>query len=145
MVNKNYLRNNIFIFSIYVLGVLISINLKNIMMTFVIIIFMIFIQTTILIIKNKDYTKLYAVYISNKRRYKVVIEALDVVIWEWNSENNKLYISKKIKKILKIDKDINDLEDWLSFVLEEERKDVRVFIENMIENKIVDNFILEHS
>ncbi|MCI6691416.1 MAG: EAL domain-containing protein [Clostridium sp.] len=75
----------------------------------------------------------------------MAIEALDGVIWEWNSENNKLFMSKKIKAILKIDRDISDFSDWLGFILEEEREDIRIFIENTINKKILENFILEHS
>ncbi|WP_291627233.1 bifunctional diguanylate cyclase/phosphodiesterase [Clostridium sp.] len=75
----------------------------------------------------------------------MAIEALDGVIWEWNSENNKLFMSKKIKAILKIDREISDFSDWLGFILEEEREDIRIFIENTINKKILENFILEHS
>ncbi|WP_294188314.1 bifunctional diguanylate cyclase/phosphodiesterase [uncultured Clostridium sp.] len=75
----------------------------------------------------------------------MAIEALDGVIWEWNSENNKLFMSKKIKSILKIDRDISDFSDWLAFILEEEREDIRIFIEDTINKKILENFILEHS
>jgi diguanylate cyclase/phosphodiesterase domain 2 len=98
-----------------------------------------------LVYKNKKYKKLYSLAEANKRRYRMAIEALDGVIWEWNSENNKLFMSKKIKAILKIDRDISDFSDWLGFILEEEREDIRIFIENTINKKILENFILEHS
>lgn len=95
--------------------------------------------------KNKKYKKLYNQAESNKRRYRMAIEALDGAIWEWSSEKNKLFISKKIKDLLKINNDITSFEEWLSFVLEEEREDIRIFIENTIENRILDNFVLEHT
>lgn len=98
-----------------------------------------------LVYKNKSYKKLYNLAETNKRRYRMAIEALDGAIWEWNSENNKLFMSKKIRGILKIDRDISDFSDWLTFILEEEREDIRIFIENIINKNIIDNFILEHS
>lgn len=95
--------------------------------------------------KNKKYKKLYNQSESNKRRYRMAIEALNGSIWEWNSNNDKLFISKKIKDLLKIKTDITSFEEWLSFISDEEREDIRIFLEDTITNRVLDNFVLEHT
>ncbi|MCR1950245.1 EAL domain-containing protein [Clostridium sp. DSM 100503] len=98
-----------------------------------------------LIYTNRKYKKLYKLAESNKRRYRMAIDALEGAIWEWNSENNKLYMSKKMKEILKTNNDIESFEEWFSFIVEDEREDIKIFIENIIHNRILDNFFLESS
>lgn len=144
-VNQKYVRNNFLSFASG-LGVLVfSSKFNFIISVLFLMLFIILILTINLAYKNKKYKKLYNLANSNKRRYRMAIEALDGAIWEWSSENNKLFISKKIRELLKLDKDISDFNEWLSFILEEEREDIRIFIENTIEKMILDNFILEHS
>lgn len=145
MVKKKYVNNNLFFWTPF-LGVFFLFSEFNaITMALVLMLCIILMLTINLAYKNKKYKKLYDLAESNKRRYRMAIEALDGAIWEWSSENNKLFISKKIKELLKIDNDINVFEEWLSFISEEEREDIRIFIENTIENRILDNFILEHT
>ncbi|WP_235829596.1 GGDEF domain-containing phosphodiesterase [Clostridium nigeriense] len=142
---RKYDKTNL-LFFIPVLGVLLISSKLDIFTTALILMLIIILMLTInLAYKNKKYKKLYNQAESNKRRYRMAIEALDGAIWEWSSEKNKLFISKKIKDLLKINNDITSFEEWLSFVLEEEREDIRIFIENTIENRILDNFVLEHT
>ena len=145
IVDKKYIKNNLFsiVPLLVILFLFLNFNIINIAFFFMLSIILILIIN--LVYKNKKYKKLYSLAEANKRRYRMAIEALDGVIWEWNSENNKLFMSKKIKVILKIDRDISDFSDWLGFILEEEREDIRIFIENTINKKILENFILEHS
>lgn len=145
IVDKKYIKNNLFsiVPLLVILFLFLNFNIINIAFFFMLSIILILIIN--LVYKNKKYKKLYSLAEANKRRYRMAIEALDGVIWEWNSENNKLFMSKKIKAILKIDRDISDFSDWLGFILEEEREDIRIFIENTINKKILENFILEHS
>lgn len=145
IVDKKYIKNNLFFIAplLVVLFLFWNFNIINITTFFMLSIILILIINVVY--KNKKYKKLYNLAEVNKRRYRMAIEALDGVIWEWNSENNKLFMSKKIKSILKIDRDISDFSDWLAFILEEEREDIRIFIEDTINKKILENFILEHS
>lgn len=145
IVDKKYIKNNLFsiVPLLVILFLFLNFNIINIAFFFMLSIILILIIN--LVYKNKKYKKLYNLAEVNKRRYRMAIEALDGVIWEWNSENNKLFMSKKIKSILKIDRDISDFSDWLAFILEEEREDIRIFIEDTINKKILENFILEHS
>ncbi len=145
IVDKKYIKNNLFsiVPLLVILFLFLNFNIINIAFFFMLSIILILIIN--LVYKNKKYKKLYSLAEANKRRYRMAIEALDGVIWEWNSENNKLFMSKKIKSILKIDRDISDFSDWLAFILEEEREDIRIFIEDTINKKILENFILEHS
>lgn len=145
IVDKKYIKNNLFsiVPLLVILFLFLNFNIINIAFFFMLSIILILIIN--LVYKNKKYKKLYSLAEANKRRYRMAIEALDGIIWEWNSENNKLFMSKKIKAILKIDRDISDFSDWLGFILEEEREDIRIFIENTINKKILENFILEHS
>ena len=143
--NKKYVKNNLLLF-IPALGILLLSSKFNIIN--VVLIFMLCINimlTTNLAYKNKKYKKLYNLADANKRRYRMAIEAFDGVIWEWNSKNNNLFMSKKIKEILKIDKEISSFDEWIDFILQDEREDIRIFIENTIEKRLLDNFILEHS
>lgn len=145
MVKKKYVNKNLLFFAPF-LGVLFHFSGSNVVVVILVLLLCIILMQTIdLSNKNKKYKKIYNLAESNKRRYRMAIEALDGAIWEWSSENNKLFMSKKIKELLKIDNDINVFEEWFSFILEEEREDIRIFIENTIENRILDNFILEHS
>lgn len=125
--------------------VLFYLKLNIVVIVFIFMLSIIFILIINLIYKNNKYKKLYNKYESNKRRYRIAIEALDSAIWEWNSETNKLFISKKIKDLLKINNDITNFEEWLYFISDEEREDIRIFIEYTIKNRVLDNFVLEHS
>lgn len=139
-------NNSIFIFTnLFIIVLLIKNGLNNIPPILFIMVFVILILITELIFTDKKYKKLYKLAEANRRRYIMAIDALEGAIWEWNSESNKLYISTKIKDILKIDDNIDNFEMWYSFIDEEEREDIRIFIENIIKNKICDNFILECS
>ncbi|MDV4149767.1 GGDEF and EAL domain-containing protein [Clostridium sp. AL.422] len=142
---KKYLTNILLFFAPALAVLIISSKFNGINIILIIMLLIILMLTINLAYKNKKYKKLYNLAESNKRRYRMAIEALDGAIWEWSSENNKLFISKKIKGILKINRDINNFDEWISYILEEEREDIRVFIENIINKRILDNFILEHS
>ena len=144
IVNKKYiLSNSLFVIVVFILLLSSKFDVINIVLVFML--FIILILTINLAYRNKKYKKLYNLAEANKRKYRMAIEALEGAIWEWSSEDNKLYISKQIKDMLKIDQKINDFNDWLTFILEEEREDIRIFFQNTIEKKILDNFILEHS
>lgn len=145
VVYKKHIRNKILSGIIFLLIVLFSLNFHYITILSYILLSIVILLTIILIYKNKKYKKLYNLAEANKRRYRMAIEALEGAIWEWNSGNNTLFISKKVKSMLKIDRDISNFQDWFSFIIEEEREDIRIFIENTIEKRVVDNFILEHS
>ncbi len=145
IVDKKHLRNNLLLIFSFIGILLFLLGFNIIIILSVLMSIIILILTIVLLYKNKKYKKLYNLAKSNKRRYRMAIEALEGAIWEWSGENNKLFISKKVKEILKIDREISDFEEWLSFVVEEEREDIRIFIENTIEKRILDNFILENS
>lgn len=143
---KKRKKNNIFIFtSLCLIILIIRRNFDNVTLLLFVMFFIILLLMIRLIYTNRKYKKLYKLAESNKRRYRMAIEALEGAIWEWNSESNKLYISKKIKDILKNEKDIKSFQEWFSYVAEDEREDIKIFIENIIENRILDNFILEAS
>ncbi|MDU3351090.1 MAG: EAL domain-containing protein, partial [Clostridium sp.] len=136
----------IFIFaSLCLIILIVKSNFDNVTSLLSIMLFIILLLMIRLVYINKKYEKLYKLAESSKRRYRMAIDALEGAIWEWNSENNKLYMSKKIKDILKINKDIESFDEWFSFIVEDEREDIKIFIENIIHNRILDNFILEAS
>ena len=145
MVNKKQLINNLLFIISFLSILLLSWRFNVSTISYFFMLFIILILTMILAYKNKRYKKLFNLAEANKRRYRMAIEALDGAIWEWSSEKNKLFISPKVKTMLKIDRDISDFQQWLSFIIEEEREDIRIFIENTIEKRILDNFILEYS
>lgn len=143
---KKRKNNFIFIFaSLCLIILIVKSNFDNVTSLLSIMLFIILLLMIRLVYINKKYEKLYKLAESSKRRYRMAIDALEGAIWEWNSENNKLYMSKKIKDILKINKDIESFDEWFSFIVEDEREDIKIFIENIIHNKILDNFILESS
>lgn len=143
---KKRKNNFIFIFaSLCLIILIVKSNFDNVTSLLSIMLFIILLLMIRLFYINKKYEKLYKLAESSKRRYRMAIEALEGAIWEWNSENNKLYMSKKIKDILKINKDIESFDEWFSFIVEDEREDIKIFIENIIHNRILDNFILESS
>lgn len=143
---KKRKNNFIFIFaSLCLIILIVKSNFDNVTSLLSIMLFIILLLMIRLFYINKKYEKLYKLAESSKRRYRMAIDALEGAIWEWNSENNKLYMSKKIKDILKINKDIESFDEWFSFIVEDEREDIKIFIENIIHNRILDNFILESS
>jgi diguanylate cyclase (GGDEF)-like protein/PAS domain S-box-containing protein len=143
---KKRKNNFIFIFaSLCLIILIVKSNFDNVTSLLSIMLFIILLLMIRLVYINKKYEKLYKLAESSKRRYRMAIDALEGAIWEWNSENNKLYMSKKIKDILKINKDIESFDEWFSFIVEDEREDIKIFIENIIHNRILDNFILESS
>ncbi|MDU3525984.1 EAL and GGDEF domain-containing protein [Clostridium sp.] len=143
---KKRKNNFIFIFaSLCLIILIVKSNFDNVTSLLSIMLFIILLLMIRLVYINKKYEKLYKLAESSKRRYRMAIDALECAIWEWNSENNKLYMSKKIKDILKINKDIESFDEWFSFIVEDEREDIKIFIENIIHNRILDNFILESS
>lgn len=142
---RNYYEVNFFMI-IPILGIVLFYSkLDTFKIVLILMLCIILILTINSAYKNKKYKRLYNQSEFNKRRYRMAIEALDGAIWEWNSEKNKLFISKKIKELLKINKDITTFEEWLAFISEEEREDIRIFIENTIANRILDSFVLEHT
>lgn len=98
-----------------------------------------------IIMKNRKYKNLYKLFKVNKRKYSMAIEALDGAIWEWNNKNEEFYISPKIKDILMVETEISTFSKLYSFVIEEERTDLKMFIDGIVEEKISDNFILENT
>lgn len=146
IIMKKRKNNFIFIFaSLCLIILIVKSNFDNVTSLLSIMLFIILLLMIRLVYINKKYEKLYKLAESSKRRYRMAIDALEGAIWEWNSENNKLYMSKKIKDILKINKDIESFDEWFSFIVEDEREDIKIFIENIIHNRILDNFILEAS
>ncbi|EEH98427.2 diguanylate cyclase (GGDEF) domain-containing protein [Clostridium sp. 7_2_43FAA] len=146
IIMKKRKNNFIFIFaSLCLIILIVKSNFDNVTSLLSIMLFIILLLMIRLVYINKKYEKLYKLAESSKRRYRMAIDALECAIWEWNSENNKLYMSKKIKDILKINKDIESFDEWFSFIVEDEREDIKIFIENIIHNRILDNFILESS
>lgn len=146
IIMKKRKNNFIFIFaSLCLIILIVKSNFDNVTSLLSIMLFIILLLMIRLVYINKKYEKLYKLAESSKRRYRMAIDALEGAIWEWNSENNKLYMSKKIKDILKINKDIESFDEWFSFIVEDEREDIKIFIENIIHNRILDNFILELS
>lgn len=144
IIMKKRKNNFIFIFaSLCLIILIVKSNFDNVTSLLSIMLFIILLLMIRLVYINKKYEKLYKLAESSKRRYRMAIDALEGAIWEWNSENNKLYMSKKIKDILKINKDIESFDEWFSFIAEDEREDIKIFIENIIHNRILDNFILE--
>lgn len=144
-VNKENYKIKLIFFIIIIGCILIFFRFDSSISTLILIIFIIFALIVNLEYKDEKYRKLYNLYESHKRVYKMAIEALDGAIWEWSSKNEILVISKKIKELLKIDKDINSFDEWLNYIKEEEREDIRIFIENIIENRIIDNFVIENT
>lgn len=146
MIVKKERNNSIFIFTnLFIIILLIKNGLNNLPPILFIMTFVILVLILKLIFTDKRYKKIYKLAEANRRRYIMAIDALEGAIWEWNSESKKLYISTKIKDILRSDDNIDSFEKWYSFIDEEEREDIRIFIENIIKNKICDNFILECS
>lgn len=121
---------------------------KNFKSDFVIFSFMIFIIIVLMlwmIYLNKRYEKLYKLSELNKSKYNMAIDLLEAALWEWNSETGEFYISPKIKTLLSINKENIGLFDLFSYVVEEERNDLKLFFDDMIRDRVVDNFIIENN
>ncbi|VYU43082.1 EAL domain-containing protein [Clostridium tertium] len=93
--------------------------------------------------KRRIYYRLHNLVDVNRRRYKSALEALDGAIWEWSSKNNELFISDKIKEILGINQEVTCFDQWFNYISDDEREDIVLYIENVIENRSIDDFILE--
>ena len=118
-------------------------NLINDYIIFNLMIFMNIILIISLIYLNKKYRNLYKVSEANKSKYDMAIDFLEAVLWEWNSETEEFYISPKIKNLLSIDKENIKLLDLFSYIAEEDRNELKLFFDEMIKDKIIDNFSLE--
>ena len=93
--------------------------------------------------KRRIYYRLHNLVDVNRRRYKSALEALDGAIWEWSSKNNELFISDKIKEILGINQEVTCFDQWFNYISDDEREDIVLYTENVIENRSIDDFILE--
>ena len=109
------------------------------------IVIIIFILVLNLIYITKRYEIMYAKAKQNKRLYKLALNRLDSVVWELDTETNKMFISKNKKEHLSIINKVRSLDDILSLIAEEEREDIRIFIENIISKRILDEFILQYT
>lgn len=93
---------------------------------------------------NNKYEKIFKLAENSKRKYSLAIDVLDVVVWEWDSESNEIFISPKVKSILKDDKgDIYTFKELLSYSVDEDKEIIKTFFSDLVQNNIIDNFILE--
>lgn len=112
----------------------------------VIMIEIIIILLYVLIYSNNKYKKLFKLSENRKRKYNLAIDILEVVLWEWNSENKEIFISPKIKYILKEYKnDVYTFKELISYVVEEDRESIKTFFYDLIQDNIIDDFVLECS
>ncbi|MBE6049038.1 MAG: EAL domain-containing protein [Clostridium sp.] len=75
--------------------------------------------------------------------YQEVIDSLDIVVWQYNEETNKLNFSENYKMILGIKEDIESFEDLYSFIDSEDAEYIKVFFSELIKNRLEEKFILE--
>jgi len=109
------------------------------------IIIMVFLSYVI-VCSHKKHNKLLKLAQNNKRKYNLAIDILDVVIWEWESETKELFISPKIKDILRnYTKESYTFKKLLSYISEEDKEPIKNFFYDLIQNSIIDNFTLECS
>lgn len=95
--------------------------------------------------RAKKYNKLCIKFDKNKRLYNLALNKLDDMIWEYDSSNNKVFISKNIKEFSKGINKIKNINDAFSLIIEEEREDIRLFVENIINKRVLDEFILKYN
>lgn len=141
-------KNNkrILCFFILVSCILIDlVNFHNSIYLFISVIVAILLLILNLVYINKEYKKICTYAKSNKKRYNMVLELLDGAIWEWNSFDEKLFLSRSIKEFLNTTEEIKNFESLISFISEDEREDIRIFIENTINRRVLDEFVLEYT
>ena len=118
-------------------------NVESLMISMIII--MVFLSYVI-VCSHKKHNKLLKLAKNNKRKYNLAIDILDVVIWEWESETKELFISPKIKDILRnYTKELYTFKKLLSYISEDDKEPIKNFFYDLIQNNIIDNFILECS
>ncbi|WP_300379546.1 EAL domain-containing protein [Clostridium sp.] len=143
-----YNKKNIFFLSIFLLfAIIIGLkgNLLNLKGIALILVFIVLDLTYSIIIKNRKYKNLHKISEANRRKYNMAIDALNGAVWEWNSKSQKLSISPKIKDILMVETEISTFPQLFSFIINEERESIKLFINEIIEKKMVDKFILENT
>lgn len=128
----------VLVISLYTLT---RVEAKNALIIIMAIIILILISDSLY--NRRKYYKLHNLIDVNRRRYKSAVEALDGAIWEWSNKNNELFISNKIKEILGISENISSFNEWFRYISDDEREDIVLYIENVIENRSIDDFILE--
>ena len=89
-------------------------NVESLMISMIII--MVFLSYVI-VCSHKKHNKLLKLAQNNKRKYNLAIDILGVVIWEWESETKELFISPKIKDILRnYTKELYTFKKLLSYI-----------------------------
>lgn len=144
---KKYKKLNILkiiLLCITIYGIMSFFGEVELIMIFMIII-IVFLFYVIVYSKEK-HNKLLKLAQNNKRKYNLAIEILEAVVWEWESETKELFISRKIKYILKnYTKDLYTFKKLLSYISEEDKEPIKNFFYDLIQDNIIDNFTLECS
>ncbi|GAB6167768.1 hypothetical protein JCM1393_02280 [Clostridium carnis] len=97
------------------------------------------------IYKNKRYKRLYRIAEVNNRRYKMALEALNGAVWEWDNKSQTVYMSNRMKRILKVNKEIESLNQWFDFFTDDkEKEDAKLFYKNICEKKNLSEFNIDH-
>ncbi len=92
--------------------------------------------------KNRDIEKAFK---SINERYDMATKAAKVGIWDWDIEGGGFYLDKNVKALLGYsDEEIpNDLDEWFTYVFEEDRPAVQEAIEKHLSGE-TPQYVIEH-
>lgn len=75
--------------------------------------------------------------------YRKVIDSLNIVIFQYNKQSNKLNFSENYKKVLGIEEYIENFDDLYSYIDEEDIEYIKGFFSEIIKNNLEEAFLLE--
>lgn len=68
--------------------------------------------------------------------YRKVIDSLNIVIFQYNKQSNKLNFSENYKKVLGIEEYIENFDDLYSYIDEEDIEYIKGFFSEIIKNNL---------
>ena len=84
-------------------------------------------------------------YKQHKQGYDLYIEAMNGSIWRWDDKSGRVYVSKKIKELLGLEKDKITLEEWYEYIVESDLKRVKTYFNNICVNRMCINSSIRYS
>lgn len=137
------LRTSMNIFIVVNLLIILFLNKLIVLKIMIAIYFVIFILFSK---ENYDeYLKINKEHKYNEDRYISSIEAMNGSVWEWNEKNNTIHISNKIRNRLGIEKNELTLDEWYSYIHEDDNNRVKNYFNDICLNKVCGNANIEYS
>ena len=100
----------------------------------------------LIIQKNmKKIKKINSEYKEHKQGYDLYIESMNGSIWRWDDKSQMVYVSKKIKELLALEKDKITLEQWYEYIVESDLKRVKTYFNNICLNRMCINSNIRYS